>query len=82
MEEHGAVSPLPRDLVGDPVAAITAIYEAAGMDPPPGPTGFVDAYDRANPRHAHGTHRYSPADFGLDADELRERFADLVPGDL
>lgn len=67
-----------RDLVGDPATAVTAVYAAAGMEPPADPTAFVAAYDEAHPRHAHGTHRYSAADFGLDADEIRERFDLLV----
>lgn len=67
-----------EDLVGDPVAAITAVYAAAGLDPPPNPAAFVAAYNAAHPRHAHGTHRYTAADFGLDEHELRERFAFLA----
>jgi len=63
-----------RDLVGDPVAAITRVYEAAGLDAPSDPAGFIDAYHRSQPRHAHGTHRYRASDFGLDEHELRERF--------
>lgn len=66
----------PR-LVRDPVGAITEIYAAAGMEPPPDPQGFVDRYHAAFPRHAHGRHEYTAADFGLDESELRERFAGL-----
>jgi hypothetical protein len=66
-----------RDLVRDPVAAITAVYAAADLDPPGDPTAFVAAYHDAHPRHAHGAHRYDAADFGLDEGELRERFAFL-----
>lgn len=69
-----------RDLVDDPVAAITAVYRAAGIEPPLDPASFVEAYNTAHPRHEHGTHRYSAADFGLDAGELRERFVSLTSG--
>lgn len=71
-----------RELVADPVAAISRIYEAAGMEVPADPDGFVRRYHEANPRHAHGAHRYSPQEFGLDPGELRERFAgmDLADG--
>jgi len=65
------------DLVRDPVAAVQTVYAAAGLDPPPDPAAFVAAYNESHPRHAHGTHRYSAADFGLDEQELRERFAFL-----
>jgi hypothetical protein len=68
-----------RDLVRDPAAAIAAVYEAADLDPPPDPAAFVAAYHHAHPRRAHGGHRYSAADFGLDENELRERFAFLGP---
>ena len=61
----------------DPAAAIAAVYAAADLDPPADPAAFVAAYDDAHPRHAHGTHRYTAADFGLDERELRERFAFL-----
>jgi hypothetical protein len=66
-----------RDLVTDPVAAITAVYAAADLDPPDDPDAFVAAYHDAHPRHTHGPHRYTAADFGLDEQELRERFAFL-----
>lgn len=63
------------DLVASPADVVTRILDAAGMDPPDDPRGFVEAYDTASPRHAHGTHRYSPEEFGLVPAELRERFA-------
>lgn len=66
-----------RELVASPTAAIARVYGAAGMDPPPDPEAFVDAYHRAAPRHEHGAHRYQPEDFGLDPGALRERFAFL-----
>jgi hypothetical protein len=66
-----------RHLVRDPVEAITAVYEAADLDLPGNPSAFVAAYHDAHPRHPHGAHRYTAADFGLDEQELRERFAFL-----
>ena len=63
------------DLVRDPAAPIRRVYDAAGLEPPDDPEGFVAAYDASHPRHAHGAHRYTAADFGLDEGELRERFA-------
>lgn len=64
-------------LVADPVAAITQVYAAAGLDPPEDPAAFVERYQRNHPRHAHGAHRYRAASFGLDEGELRERFSFL-----
>lgn len=66
-----------RDLVGDPVAAIATVYAAADLEPPADPAAFVADYHATHPRHAHGTHRYTAAEFGLDEGELRERFAFL-----
>ncbi len=66
-----------RTLVRDPVAAISQVYAAADMDPPADASAFVEAYHESHPRHAHGTHRYTAADFGLDEHELREQFAFL-----
>jgi hypothetical protein len=66
-----------RNLVRDGVTAITAAYEAASIEPSTDPTAFVEAYNAARPRDAHGTHRSSAADFGLDEAELRARFAFL-----
>lgn len=63
------------ELVASPTTAIARIYEAAGLEPPADPEAFVDAYKQAQPRHAHGVHSYTPQDFGLDPDALRERFA-------
>lgn len=70
-----------RDLVADPVAAISAVYSAADMEPPGNLDTFVGAYNAAHPRHAHGTHRYAAGDFDLDPEELRERFEFHQPPD-
>lgn len=67
------------DLVADPVAVLDRIWRAADLEPLAHPSAFVDAFDAAQPRHAKGTHRYSPADFGIDERAVRERFADLEP---
>lgn len=66
------------DLVSDTPAALTAVYEAAGMTPPPALEEFIAAYHAAHPRNANGTHRYESEDFGLDPDALRRRF-DFLP---
>lgn len=63
------------DLVAAPTAVLDRIWAAADLDPVADPGAFVEAHHAAQPRHAHGAHRYSAADFGLDAQDLRERFA-------
>ena len=64
-----------RDLVDDPATTIREVYAAADLDPPPDPAAFVADYHAGHPRDAHGTHRYTADDFGLDPGEIRERFA-------
>jgi hypothetical protein len=61
------------ELVGDPVTAFGRVYEAAGLEPAADLAGLLAAYDAAHPRRAHGRHRYAPADFGIDAGEVRAR---------
>jgi hypothetical protein len=63
-----------EDLVADPTGTVARIYAAAGVDPPD-LASLVQRYDEARPRHAAGTHRYAPADFGIDPPALRERMA-------
>jgi hypothetical protein len=63
--------------IANPGDALRAIYTAAGMEPPPDLTGFVGDYHRAHPTDTHNQHRYAPEDFGINPDELRERFADI-----
>lgn len=65
-----------RDLVADPARVIATVYAAAGMPAPDDLAGLVDAYHRAHPRDANG-HRYTPEEFGIRPDEVRERFAFL-----
>jgi hypothetical protein len=36
---------------------------------------MVQSYHAAAPHGTKGTHAYQPSDFGLDAAELRQRFA-------
>jgi hypothetical protein len=63
------------DLQRDPIAALAPAYEQIGLE-------FTDATDEAVRRWAsghepgaHGRHSYELSDFGLDADQVRERFA-------
>ncbi|WP_099039030.1 sulfotransferase family protein [Mycobacterium neglectum] len=65
-----------RELIDDTASVLERIYAAADMAAP-ALDPFIANYHAAHPRNAHGTHRYTPQDFGLDADELRERFAFL-----
>jgi len=64
-----------RSLMADPVATVDALCDRLGFE-------FDDASRRAvqqwlddHPQDQHGVHRYSAAEFGLDPDRLRARFA-------
>jgi LPS sulfotransferase NodH len=54
------------DLVADPIAALSRMYAAAGLELPADPAAMVERYEDDQPRHARGVHRYTAAQFGLD----------------
>ena len=62
------------ELVADPIATARAICRAADV-------AWSDATETAlrvrlgELQEQHGAHRYAPQDFGLDPEEIRERFA-------
>jgi hypothetical protein len=61
-------------LVADPIATARAICRVAAV-------AWSDATETSlrvrlgELQEQHGAHRYTPQDFGLDADEIRERLA-------
>jgi hypothetical protein len=66
-----------REFVAHPGDTLVRVYAAAGLEAPADLDDFVAAYHQENPGDTHGRHRYEPADFGIDPDELRDRFAFL-----
>lgn len=65
-----------QDLMTDPVGTLAGIYERIGAEFPAEVRAQVLAYLDAKPKGAHGHHEYSLAELGLDAADLRRRFAD------
>jgi hypothetical protein len=65
------------DLQSDPIGSVRGLYEWLGEDLPPSTTAAMQAWwdDSQGDRETGGGHKYAPEDFGLDADELTERFA-------
>jgi hypothetical protein len=65
------------DLQADPIGTVRGLYEWLGEDlTPETATAMQEWWDGSQEdRHAGGGHRYTPEEFGLDADELHERFA-------
>ena len=63
------------DLQVDPVSALGAAYERIGIEFDGRSRDAVTAWAMDHEPGAHGQHSYSLADFGLEADQVRERFA-------
>lgn len=76
-EEHFFDVPF-RDTVGDPASAVGRVYAHFGIDYPPETESMLREWHRTHPQHRHGEHRYSAADFGLEAAVMRERFAAYI----
>jgi hypothetical protein len=62
------------DLMSDPFGSIRRVYGRLGIDCSPSLEAAVTDYLRAQPPSAHGMHRYSLADTGLDPARERDRF--------
>lgn len=76
-EEHFFDVPF-RDTVGDPASAVGRVYAHFGIDYPAETESLLREWHRTHPQHRHGEHRYSAADFGLEAAAIRERFAAYI----
>lgn len=63
------------DLLRDPITTMRAAYERLGLRFGDDLPARFRAYLDARPQHKHGVHRYRPEDFGMDAADLRTRFA-------
>ena len=64
--------------VADAVAAIREIYEAFGIEYSDEADRAIRSFREANPRAKHGEHRYTVEEWGLDADEISQRFAEYA----
>lgn len=64
-----------RDLMADPAGAVAGICAHFGVPFRGESKRAVDAWVDDHPRTQHGVHEYSAAQFGLDPDGLRRRFA-------
>lgn len=63
-----------RDCLG----VMRRIYAFLDIDIAPALAPMQAYLDRARREHGHGAHRYDLADFGLNAGQVRERFADYA----
>jgi hypothetical protein len=65
-------------LQADPLGAIAASYERIGIELSDDSRAAVAAWAAGHEPGSHGSHRYELADFGLDADAVRSRFARYI----
>jgi hypothetical protein len=77
-----------RDLVDDPKGSIRRIYTWLHLELPSDVEQSIMEWQEANRMGASGTHRYTPEQFGLTAEQIRsdydfyvERFGVAVEGD-
>ena len=69
---------LYRELVRDPLALVGSIYDRFGVTLTTEARTAMERFMAENSQGKHGTHRYDPADFGLEPDVVRARFADYT----
>jgi Sulfotransferase family len=76
--EHPILDIQYDDLVRDPVDTVRKLYIACGEGIGDDAMSAVSAYVDAHPKDGLGAHRYDLSDFGVDAGEIRERFAGYI----
>ena len=64
-----------RDLVASPMSTVAALYRHCGMTLSTEAEARMIAFLRARPRGGYSVHRHRLEEFGLEATELRSRFA-------
>jgi Sulfotransferase family len=76
--EHPIVDVQYSDLVQDPAATVASIYRACGDELDSAGADAIAAYVDAHPKGQFGSHRYDLTEYGLDPDELAERFSGYI----
>ena len=62
------------DLMADPINEVRRIYDFLGYELLPETVETMNAFRLSNPKNRHGTHRYTPEDFGLTRVQLDRDF--------
>jgi hypothetical protein len=76
--EHPIVDLQYADLVREPLATVSALYSALGDALDDRAAHAIAAYIDSHPKGKFGVHGYDLGEFGLNGDEIAERFADYV----
>lgn len=63
-----------QDFVRDQFAVVEQIYDALGLPMTGVAADRMRAFIADNPKNKHGIHRYSPDEFGVDPEKIRESF--------
>src|SRR5262249_22057933 len=74
--QHTIVDVQYADLMADPAGTVARIYQACGDVLDDDAAAAIDNYAKAHPKGQFGAHRYDLTEFGLDGDQLSERFAE------
>jgi hypothetical protein len=62
-------------MMREPITVLAEVYDAAGLDLTDTTVANAQTWLDANPKGAGGRHTYDLGDYGLDPDDIRERFA-------
>ncbi|MCU1364403.1 MAG: sulfotransferase family protein [Ilumatobacteraceae bacterium] len=63
-----------EDLNADPLGTVARVYDFIGLTLEPGVEQVIDQWQRANRSGGKGAHRYTPEQFGLCAEQIRDDF--------
>ncbi len=67
-----------RDLLSDPFGLVESIYDRFGITLTTEAQTAMERFMAENSQGKHGTHRYDPADFGMEPAVVRARFATYI----
>ena len=67
-----------RDLAPDPIAVIQKVYEVLGVELRGRVKERMQSYLAEKPQNKHGKHKYSLEKFGLNREEIGERFNEYI----
>ncbi len=67
-----------EEFVADPLATVTKIHGYFDIPYSTDARAAVERFHEENPPGRHGSHAYDPSDWGLDPDEILERFRPYV----